>query len=297
MQFGGRRIMPLRRGSILDADSPVGGARLHAESHAIVGQLAARANLVVDAMRQQEKLGFLLVAREADRADDPARDPSSAGTPYPTDRASSCRASRNRVFRRSTEEHVATRRHESRRVVGTAHRGDVREAARPKHRAHVVVNDGPWHRHVRCSGETDMTRMNLSWRSEDLDGSIYTAADHMLPVQFAELLQRPAERTPEQRLMAAVLVDVIRAFCESAGVQTTRAQGISGETAASVVDRDAYRGRRIVGAPKLTCGRRSPPSRSVEDRQPSSLTRVVCRDTRPTKVDHSEKRGVTAAGY
>jgi hypothetical protein len=52
----------------------------------------------------------------------------------------------------------------------------------------------------------------------------------MLPVQFAELLQRSTERAPEQRLMAAMLVDAIRAFCQSAGVQTTRAQRIFGET-------------------------------------------------------------------
>ena len=77
-----------------------------------------------------------------------------------------------------------------------------------------------------------MTRMNLSWRSEDvdLDDSIHTTPDHMLPVQFTELLQRSTERAPEQRLMAAVLVDAIRAFCQNAGVQGTRAQRIFGET-------------------------------------------------------------------
>ena len=75
-----------------------------------------------------------------------------------------------------------------------------------------------------------MTRMNLSWRSEDLDGSIHTTPDHMLPVQFAELLQRSTEGAPEQRLMGAVLQDAIRAFCQNAGAQTTRAQRIFGET-------------------------------------------------------------------
>jgi hypothetical protein len=75
-----------------------------------------------------------------------------------------------------------------------------------------------------------MTRMNLSWRSEDLDDSIYTTPDHMLPVQFAELLQRSTERAPEQRLMGAVLQDAIRAFCQNAGAQTTRARRIFGET-------------------------------------------------------------------
>lgn len=75
-----------------------------------------------------------------------------------------------------------------------------------------------------------MTRMNLSWRSEDVDGSIQTTGDHMLPVQFAELLRRSTQRAPEQRLMAAVLVDAIRELCESAGVQTTSAQRILGET-------------------------------------------------------------------
>src|SRR4051794_10567054 len=79
--------------------------------------------------------------------------------------------------------------------------------------------------------ETDMTRTNLSWPSEGPDGSIHTTPDHMLPVQFAELLQRSTERAPEQRLMGAVLQDAIRAFCQNAGAQKTRGRRIFGETA------------------------------------------------------------------
>ena len=75
-----------------------------------------------------------------------------------------------------------------------------------------------------------MTRTNLSWRTETLDGSIHATPDHMLPVQFSELLQQPTERTPERRLMAAVLEDATRAFCQNAGAQTTRAGRILGET-------------------------------------------------------------------
>ena len=67
-----------------------------------------------------------------------------------------------------------------------------------------------------------MARANLSWRNDDALGSIDATPDHMLPVQFADLLQRSSERTPEQRLMAAVLEDAIRAFCQGAGAQGTR---------------------------------------------------------------------------
>ena len=52
----------------------------------------------------------------------------------------------------------------------------------------------------------------------------------MLPVQFAELLQRSTERAPEQRLMGAVRQDAIRAFCQNAGAQKTRGRRIFGET-------------------------------------------------------------------
>jgi len=75
-----------------------------------------------------------------------------------------------------------------------------------------------------------MTSMNLSWPSEDLDDSIHTTPDDVLPVQFAELLQRSTELAPEQRLMGAVLQDAIRVFCQNAGAQMTRARRLFGET-------------------------------------------------------------------
>jgi hypothetical protein len=50
-----------------------------------------------------------------------------------------------------------------------------------------------------------MIGSSLSSRMEDADGPSELLPDQMLPVQFAELLQRASERTPELRLMAAVL--------------------------------------------------------------------------------------------
>jgi len=41
--------------------------------------------------------------------------------------------------------------------------------------------------------------------------------ESLLPVQFVELLQRPADRPPEVRLMVAVLEDALRVFCGFAG--------------------------------------------------------------------------------
>jgi hypothetical protein len=53
----------------------------------------------------------------------------------------------------------------------------------------------------------------------------------MLPVQFVEFLQRPSERTPELRLMAAVLEDAIRTFCRCAASQTVRSRRLFEDTA------------------------------------------------------------------
>ena len=53
----------------------------------------------------------------------------------------------------------------------------------------------------------------------------------MLPVQFAELLQRGSDRTPERRLMAAVLEDAIRTFCGCSGSPRVRRQRLFRETA------------------------------------------------------------------
>ncbi len=109
--------------------------------------------------------------------------------------------------------------------------GRLREATHSKRHAHFVASNGVLALAFRLLSETDMTRTNLSWPSEDPDGSIHTTPDHMLLVQFAELLQRSTERAPEQRLMGAVLQDAIRAFCQNAGAQKTRGRRIFGETA------------------------------------------------------------------
>src|SRR5438445_2311154 len=62
-----------------------------------------------------------------------------------------------------------------------------------------------------------MWTSSLSWRIEASGDPSELASEHLLPVQFTELLQRPSGRTPELRLMAAVLEDAIRSFCRCAG--------------------------------------------------------------------------------
>jgi hypothetical protein len=93
----------------------------------------------------------------------------------------------------------------------------------------------------RCSGRTE--RVSVAVASELLrhaimelrhvesDGPSELVPDQMLPVQFAELLQRSAERTPELRLMAAVLEDAIRTFCRGPGSRGVRRQRLFRETA------------------------------------------------------------------
>src|SRR6266404_5635489 len=76
-----------------------------------------------------------------------------------------------------------------------------------------------------------MIGSSLSWRMEDADGPSELVPDQMLPVQFAELLQRGSERTPELRLMAAVLEDAIRTFCRCVGSPGVRSQRLFRETA------------------------------------------------------------------
>jgi hypothetical protein len=57
----------------------------------------------------------------------------------------------------------------------------------------------------------------MELRHEESDGPRgLCPEEQILPVQFAELLQRSAERTPELRLMAAVLEDAIRTDSPSA---------------------------------------------------------------------------------
>jgi len=55
--------------------------------------------------------------------------------------------------------------------------------------------------------------------------------EQILPVQFAELLQRSVERTHELRLMAAVLEDAIRTFCRCSGSAGVRRRRLFRETA------------------------------------------------------------------
>lgn len=75
------------------------------------------------------------------------------------------------------------------------------------------------------------TERRLSYRIQEADGPGELVPDLMLPVQFIELLQRPSERTPELRLMAAVLEDAIRTFCRCAASQTARSRRLFEETA------------------------------------------------------------------
>jgi len=72
-----------------------------------------------------------------------------------------------------------------------------------------------------------MRTSNLGWRIEESGDPRELASEHLLPVQFTELLQRPSGRTPELRLMAAVLEDAIRSFCQCAGSRGCAASGSS----------------------------------------------------------------------
>ena len=76
-----------------------------------------------------------------------------------------------------------------------------------------------------------MRTSSLSWRIEESGDPRELASEHLLPVQFTELLQRPSGRTPELRLMAAVLEDAIRSFCQCAGSRGVRSQQLFRETA------------------------------------------------------------------
>jgi len=65
----------------------------------------------------------------------------------------------------------------------------------------------------------------MELRHEESDGPRELfPEEQILPVQFAELLQRSAERTPELRLMAAVLEDAIRTLCRCTGSRRIRRQ-------------------------------------------------------------------------
>ena len=74
-------------------------------------------------------------------------------------------------------------------------------------------------------------RSNLSLWIQDADGPSELVPDQILPVQFADLLQGTSERTPELRLMAAVLEDAIRTFCRYPGSRRRRGRRLFQETA------------------------------------------------------------------
>src|SRR5262249_30728145 len=71
----------------------------------------------------------------------------------------------------------------------------------------------------------------MDLRHEESDWPSEHVPEQILPAQFAELVQRSAERTPELRLMAAVLEDAIRTFCRSFGSRGVRHQRLFRETA------------------------------------------------------------------
>jgi hypothetical protein len=83
----------------------------------------------------------------------------------------------------------------------------------------------------RESKERSMTASHLGVRIEETDGPSELVPEGLLPVQFVELLQRPAERTPELRLMVAVLEDALRTFCGCARSPGRRNRRLSQEAA------------------------------------------------------------------
>ena len=84
-----------------------------------------------------------------------------------------------------------------------------------------------------------MTSSNLGVRIEEADGPSELVPDGLLPVQFVELLQRSAERTPEQRLMVAVLEDALRTFCGRGGSPGRRNRRLFQEAADWFASSDA----------------------------------------------------------
>ena len=76
-----------------------------------------------------------------------------------------------------------------------------------------------------------MTQSNLGVLIQEADGPRELVPEALLPVQFLELLQRPAERKPELRLMAAVLEEALRTFCGCAGSSGRRNQRLFQEAA------------------------------------------------------------------
>jgi len=75
-----------------------------------------------------------------------------------------------------------------------------------------------------------MGTSSLSWQIEKLADPEELASEHLVPSQFTELLQRSSERTPELKLMGAVIEDAIRCFCQCAGSPGVRSQRLFRET-------------------------------------------------------------------
>ena len=71
----------------------------------------------------------------------------------------------------------------------------------------------------------------MELRYEESDDPSELVPEQILPVQFAELLQRSVERTHELRLMAAVLEDAIRTFCRCSGSAGVRRRRLFRKTA------------------------------------------------------------------
>ena len=78
----------------------------------------------------------------------------------------------------------------------------------------------------------------LGWQIERL-ADPEQASDHLTPAQYTPLLQLPSARTPELKLMGAVLEDAIRCFCACAGSPGVRSQRLFGETAEWFESHDA----------------------------------------------------------
>src|SRR5262249_51957455 len=83
-----------------------------------------------------------------------------------------------------------------------------------------------------------MRHSNLSLAIEWSDDPSNIDSERLQPLQFTELLQPHSARTPEQRLMAAVLEDAIRSFCQCAGSRGARSQRLFRETTEWFESRD-----------------------------------------------------------
>src|SRR2546425_8015641 len=83
-----------------------------------------------------------------------------------------------------------------------------------------------------------MGTSSLSWPIEEPADPQELASEHLLPAQFTELLHRSSERTPELKLMGAVIEDAIRCFCQCAGSPGVRSQRLFRETAEWFESRD-----------------------------------------------------------